>query len=223
MLNDLPKQLLSKDKKLNAQIEHSHIQQKKRSYANKLLGLMGRAEPGYLEAEEGEQTLKLKQKQLGELVNIQTASYQFNLELPFGDYQVDYTRNGSTLLLTSSQGHVSLMDWRNKDLQLEIHLKEKIRAGRFLHSHEMFALAQQNHLFIYDNQGTEIHKLAYSEGIEYLPYHFLLASYCSRKLIYYDTSTGAIVAEHPTKQPYTVIRQNPQNAVIALGTAKGIV
>jgi|JI6StandDraft_1071083.scaffolds.fasta_scaffold12718_6 hypothetical protein len=43
MLNDLPKQLLSKDKKLNAQIEHAHVQQKKRSYFNRLLGLMGKA------------------------------------------------------------------------------------------------------------------------------------------------------------------------------------
>lgn len=53
MLNDLPKQLLSRDKKLNAQIEHTHLQQKKRSYSNKLLGLMGKSEPGFLEADEG--------------------------------------------------------------------------------------------------------------------------------------------------------------------------
>jgi U3 small nucleolar RNA-associated protein 7 len=84
-------------------------------------------------------------------------------------------------------------------------------------------LAQQKHLFVYDNQGTEIHKLPYSEGIEYLPYHFLLASYTPKSLTYYDTSTGVIVAEHSTRQPYTTIRQNHSNAVIALGTAKGTV
>ena len=96
------------------------------------------------------------------MVNIQTARYQFSLDLQFGDYQAEYTRNGRTLLLTSNQGHVSLMDWRNKDLVLELHLKEKIRAGKFLHSDELFALAQQKHLFVYDKQGTEIHKLGYS-------------------------------------------------------------
>lgn len=95
-------------------------------------------------------------------MNIQTASYQFDLDLPFGDYRAEYTKNGSTLLLSSSQGHVSLMDWRNKELLLEIHLKEKVRSGKFLHSDELFALAQQNHLFVYDKQGTEIHKLAYA-------------------------------------------------------------
>jgi hypothetical protein len=51
----------------------------------------------------------------------------------------------------------------------------------------------------------------------------LLASYTYKKLNYYDTSTGYIVAEHITKKPYTMIRQNPKNAVIALGTANGTV
>jgi U3 small nucleolar RNA-associated protein 7 len=99
-----------------------------------MLGLMSKAEPGYMEADEGEQTFKVKQQQLQKLVNIQTASYQFDLDLLFGDYRVEYTRNGSTMLLTSSQGHVSMLNWRNKDLLLEIHLKEKVRAAKFLHS-----------------------------------------------------------------------------------------
>lgn len=120
-------------------------------------------------------------------------------------------------------GHVAMMDWRSKDLLLEIHLKDKIRQARFLHSSELFALAQKNHLYIYDDHGVEIHKLPISLGIEYLPYHFLLASYCSNGLTYYDTSTGNIVAQHHSRQPYTTISQNASNAVIALGTAKGTV
>lgn len=87
----------------------------------------------------------------------------------------------------------------------------------------MFALCQQSNVFIYDNNGTEIHKLEKSDGLEYLPYHFLLVSYDQRKLKYYDTTTGHIVADHFAKNPYTVIRQNPNNAIIALGSAKGTV
>lgn len=60
-------------------------------------------------------------------------------------------------------------------------------------------------------------------GVEYLNYHFLLASLGHNRLSYYDTSTGAVVADHPSRQPYTVIRQNRANAVVGLGTAKGTV
>lgn len=59
--------------------------------------------------------------------------------------------------------------------------------------------------------------------LEYLPYHFLLAGYDRKKLRYYDTTTGHVVADHVAKNPYTVMRQNPSNAVIALGSSKGVV
>ncbi len=48
-------------------------------------------------------------------------------------------------------------------------------------------------------------------------------SYDQRKLRYYDTSSGHIVADHIAKSPYTVMRQNKSNGVIALGSAKGVV
>lgn len=60
-------------------------------------------------------------------------------------------------------------------------------------------------------------------GIEYLPYHFLLAAYDQRKLKYYDTTNGQIIADHVAKNPYTVMRQNHSNAIIALGSSKGVV
>ena len=59
--------------------------------------------------------------------------------------------------------------------------------------------------------------------MEYLPYHFLLATYDQRKLRYYDTTTGHVIADHVAKNPYTVMRQNPSNAIIALGSSKGTV
>lgn len=59
--------------------------------------------------------------------------------------------------------------------------------------------------------------------MEYLPYHFLLVTYDQRKLRYYDTTTGNIIADHIAKNPYTVMRQNSSNAIIALGSSKGTV
>ncbi len=70
---------------------------------------------GYLEPEfEGDQTLKVTQKQINEAVNIQTSANIFDLKLNMGKYNCQYSHNGSTLLLTSSQGHTTLINWREK-------------------------------------------------------------------------------------------------------------
>ena len=140
-----------------------------------------------------------------------------------GAYHCEYSNNGSTLLLHSSMGHTCLINWRDKVPLLEINLRENITHAKFLHNDEMFALSQNTGTYVYDNRGIELHKLERSLGLEYLPYHFLLATYDQRKLKYYDTTTGHIIADHVAKNPYTIMRQNPSNAIIALGSAKGTV
>lgn len=87
----------------------------------------------------------------------------------------------------------------------------------------MFALSQVSNTFVYDNRGIQLHKLDRSLGIQYLPYHFLLVSYDQKKLKYYDTTTGHIIADHIARNPYTVMRQNRSNGIIALGSSKGVV
>lgn len=93
----------------------------------------------------------------------------------------------------------------------------------FLHNDEMIALSQPNHTYIYDNQGIELHQLPQSLGIQYLPYHFLLTLYDNRRLKYYDTTTGHIIADHNARNHYTTMAQNKTNAIIAMGTSKGVV
>jgi U3 small nucleolar RNA-associated protein 7 len=176
-------------------------------------------EPEY----EGDQTVKVKQQDIQEAVNIQTAANAFDLELAMGDYRCHYARNGSSLMLTSTQGHLAVLDWREKSLSMEINLRENIYEGTFLHNDEMMALCQLSNTFIYDNRGLELHKLPFSLGVQYLPYHFLLALYDNKKLKYYDTTTGHIVADHIAKNSYTCMSQNKSNAVIAMGTSKGVV
>jgi len=60
-------------------------------------------------------------------------------------------------------------------------------------------------------------------GLEYLPFHFLLASYDQKRLRYYDTTTGHVIADHVARNPYTVMRQNRANAIVAMGSSKGVV
>ncbi len=48
MLNQVPKQFLTKDKKINSKLEKVVWQDKKRKYAHKLFSLMHKAEAGYL-------------------------------------------------------------------------------------------------------------------------------------------------------------------------------
>ena len=82
--------------------------------------------------------------------------------------------------------------------------------------------------YIYDRDGVELHVLRnhiQPLALEFLPYHFLLASVGQAGYLkYQDTSTGDLVSEHRTKLgSCNVIRQNPWNAVLCLGHSNGYV
>ena len=103
-----------------------------------------------------------------------------------------------------------------------------VRAGTFLHNRETFALAQKKSVYIYARDGVEIHNLkSHIEAthLEFLPYHFLLASVSTAGILRYtDTSTGQSLTSIPTHlgQP-TALCQNPYNAILHLGHQKGTV
>lgn len=154
-----------------------------------------------IEPDEGEHLLQYRQAAFKPSLAGKNVEQIFNLELEFGEYVNDYSLNGRNLMLASDMGHVALMEWKSKNILCEFHVKDLIRDCKFIHSN-FIALAQNFNAYIYDNNGLEIHQLTNIQEpykLEYLPYHFLLASLSKRgKLTYIDVSTGTTVAEIKT-------------------------
>ena len=106
---------------------------------------------------------------------------------------------------------------------------ENVVDATFLHNYTMFAAAQRKCTFIYDTvSGAEIHCLkdhARVSHLEFLPFHFLLASWSEQGIIrYLDTSTGQQVARHFSKMgPCHSFRQTQSTSIINVGHGDGCV
>ena len=176
-----------------------------------------------------DRTWRLSQDKLKPALDVRTQAKIFDLKMDeFGPYTARYTRNGKFLLLAGRKGHVSLMNYHALSLESESHLKDQVEDACFLHNESMYAVAQRKHVYIYDRTGMELHVLRNHNEVtrlEFLPYHFLLASIGrTGYLKYQDTSTGAFLTEHRTKLgECNVMKQNPSNAVICLGHSNGTV
>lgn len=170
-----------RDKKLRAVLKAQEEKQKQAVLQAKDAEVLLEHEPGFLEPEgELERTYKVRQDEVKDSVGLETAKKGFELRLnDFGPYRTDYTRNGRNLLLAGRKGHVATMDWRDGKLGCELNLNETVRDARWLHNNQYFAVAQKKYVYIYDHQGVELHCLSkHLEPLflEFLPYHFLLAS-----------------------------------------------
>ncbi|EFQ99235.1 U3 small nucleolar RNA-associated protein 7 [Nannizzia gypsea CBS 118893] len=219
-----------RDKKLRSNLKNLEAKYKNAILQAKDSELLLENEAGYIEAEgELERTYKVRQGDIKENVGIEVAKNGFELKLEdLGPYKADYTRNGRMLLLAGRKGHVATMDWREGKLGCELQLGETVRDARWLHNDQFFAVAQKKYVYIYDHAGVEIHclnKHVEPTHLEFLPYHFLLASTgISGFLKYTDTSTGQLVAEIPTRKGNpTSLCQNPHNAILHVGHQNGTV
>ncbi|KAM5454346.1 putative U3 small nucleolar RNA-associated protein 7 [Microsporum audouinii] len=219
-----------RDKKLRSNLRNLEAKYKNAILQAKDSELLLENEGGYIEAEgELERTYKVRQDEIKANVGIEVAKNGFDLKLEeLGPYRADYTRNGRKLLLAGRKGHVATMDWREGKLGCELQLGETVRDARWLHNDQFFAVAQKKYVYIYDHTGVEIHCLSKHvepTHLEFLPYHFLLASAAtSGYLKYTDTSTGQLVAELPTRKGCpTSLCQNPYNAILHVGHQNGTV
>nr|ASF90179.1 hypothetical protein SPAR07250 [Bartheletia paradoxa] len=190
-------------------------------------------EGGFIETEgELERTWKVGQQEIKESVGMEAARKGFELKLGgqagLGPYAIDYSRNGRHLALAGRKGHVATLDWQTGAVKAELHLNETVRDIKFLHNQTMFAVAQKKYVFIYDDQGIELHKLKSHievNRMEFLPYHWLLATVGNAGYLkYQDTSTGQGVAELRTKLgSCDTMALNNHNAIVHLGHQNGTV
>jgi len=220
-----------KDRKLRANLKTLENKYKDATLQAKNAEILLDNTAGMLEPEHAlERTYRVRQQDILEDVAIETATKRFELKLPeLGPYDIcDYTRNGRDLLIASRKGHVAVMEWREGKLGCELQLGETVRDAKWLHNNQTFAVAQKKSVYIYAKDGVELHQLkkhVEPMHLEFLPYHFLLASVSSVGVLRYtDTSTGQMLNELPTHLgPPTALRQNPYNAILHIGHQKGMV
>jgi U3 small nucleolar RNA-associated protein 7 len=173
-----------------------------------------------------EKTWKLSSKDLSQLVDVNTQKKVLDLDLEFGPYRVCYTKNGRHMLFTGSQGHISSINVHSLVAQCEFHVKEHIRDMVYLHDETLFAVAQKKYVYMYDNQGTEVHVLKEHIDVNrlcFLPFHFLLGSIGNAGwLKYQDVSTGEMVSRHRSGLGRcNAMTVNKQNGVVVCGHAGG--
>ena len=170
-----------KDKKLRSNLKALEDKYKDASLKAKDAEILLENDTGYLEPEgDLEKTYKVRQTELIKDAPLETARKGFELKLnDLGPYLADYTRNGRSLLLAGRKGHVSTMDWQAGKLGCELQLRETVQDAKWLHNNQYFAVAQKKYVYIYDQAGVEIHCLKKHVDVtdmQFLPYHFLLAT-----------------------------------------------
>ncbi|KAI0884681.1 BING4CT-domain-containing protein [Annulohypoxylon maeteangense] len=219
-----------KDKKLRSNLKSLENKYQEATIKAKDAEILLENTSGFLEPEhELERTYRVRQDDIQDEVSAESAKKRFELKLDqFGPYVFEYSRTGRELLLGGRRGHVATMDWREGKLGCELQLRETVRDVQWLHNNQFFAVAQKKHVYIYDRQGVEVHCLRKHQEVthmEFLPYHFLLATLgMSGFLKYQDVSTGQLVTEIPTKLGAPVsLAQNPYNAVLHTGHQNGTV
>eukprot|EP00866_Antonospora_locustae_P000853 jgi/Antlo1/853/1964 len=180
---------------------------------------------GYIEG--AEQTHLLTQEEIKRHVCMLTKEKAFDIYMKNGPFFVSYTKNGRHMLVRNSKGFLSSFDVKSLKVHFEIDVKDEIQDALYLHNECFLATAQKESVFIYDNQGVEIHCIREHRHVikmEYLFYHFLLCTLSTDNFLkYQDVSTGKMISEIYVKERNKVMRQNRETAVLYLGSDKGTV
>lgn len=189
---------------------------------------------GYIQTEGSfEKTFKLSQADITHApdISLESSRKSFSLSIPNGPYCMDYSKSGKSCVIGGLKGQISAFEWKTGKLLFENNLgsKEKIHDVCWLQDDAMIAVAQRKCVYIYDNNGLEVHSLKNhpdSRLLEFLSYHSLLVTSGSSNgyLRYQDITTGQVVSECKAGMGTTIsMAQNPSNAVMSLGHEHGTV
>lgn len=185
-----------------------------------------------IELERGEVSDRVRQADILAGVDEQTSRKSFSLRLPqLGPYALDFTSNGSHVVLAGLRGHVASFDWKQFALQGETQLKDRCSDVKFLVDHTMIAVAQKRFVYMYTGEGVEMHvlpKMANITNLTYLPKHLLLCGTSTQFSLmqFTDISTGKEVAMKPPslmRDPPSCVTTNPGNGVVTTGDTRGVV
>ncbi|EZG56154.1 putative U3 small nucleolar RNA-associated protein 7 [Gregarina niphandrodes] len=193
---------------------------------------------GFIEAEhEGEKTVDVTQEDILAEVELGVTKNKWTeFGLSRGPYTLDFTDDGTHLLLAGATGEARLYDLRGRRRKagptevVRVACNETIRTARFCYNSACWALAQKNSLCLYDNEGVRIHDFDRSDSctsIDYLPYHFLLVSAKGGRgfIEWRDLSTGKFVGTNQTKYlspRKEALRHNRYNGVCYTAHTDGI-
>jgi len=195
----------------------------RRRALNAEASLYGAQEAGVLEAEgETERTFKVSQREIRSEVAPASARNAWSREASCASVS------------TSENGRFAVACFESEVVALDLlQQTERTRIGEarcadscFLQDETAIAVAQPKYVYVYDSGGVEIHRMPHHiepEHLEYLRYHFLLASVGrSGYLKYHDVSTGSPVSQHKSRRALATFR-NPQRATLSLCHPNGVV
>ncbi|TIB68641.1 hypothetical protein E3P77_00988 [Wallemia ichthyophaga] len=208
--------------------QHNYQQASQRAFADYQHYLLPDSSNGIQPEHPLERTYKLNQSHIKDAVAVSTAQKSFSLSIQSGVNALSYSNDGRNLAFTAPHGRIASFDPTLGRLHTDINTHEHTSAITYLHNSSMMAVAQSKYVYIYDNQGLELHKLPdhiEPRHLQFLPHHFLLASAGHTGwLKWQDVSTGAMVAQTRTRLgPTTAMAQNRTNAILSLGSSNGTV
>ncbi|KAG5504386.1 hypothetical protein JKF63_04837 [Porcisia hertigi] len=185
-----------------------------------------------LELDDREVADRISQSDIANGVDLQTQQKRYSLLLDkLGPYKLNFSLNGTHLLLAGLRGHMANIRWKSFQLEGETQLKDRITDAIFLVDHSMTAVAQKNFVYMYTKEGTEMHilsKMAHMDRLGYLPKHMLLVATSSTysTMQYLDVSTGQEVGTKVPavmRDPTSCLAVNPSNGVTATCDLRGVV
>ncbi|KAK6137977.1 hypothetical protein DH2020_028281 [Rehmannia glutinosa] len=212
------------------------------------------SEGGYLEAEGIEKTWRIKQEAIAGEVDILSTRKQFDIVLPGSDL-ISYVDMSQMCMCIGSASLISLsgarsihsgfyFEWsiygsswekrsfgtcghENMDLVKEFQVRETVRDVVFLHDQKLLAAAQKKYVYMYNENGTEMHCLkehGAATKLQFLHKHFLLTSINKLgQLHFQDITTGQMIGNFERFRRSDVMQVNPFNNVVTVGHSGGTV